>query len=193
MSVAPSPIITTFLKWNCSFRWAITFPFPPDSAVGCVSSNPAYSPRKQQKDKLEIQIFSCKLRKISTRGLDSIASSPVKPTAWAPQINNSKVSLRLGVHPSLQWGGFSMKNRNIFREKEKPVCAVLPMHCQPLCCELPNSSSQGDAETLQETLSKEQPQPLQLCWATPENPEQLCCTAPKPLQGLREQLRSRTL
>lgn len=44
MSVAPSPIMTIFLKWNFSFKSLITFPFPPDSAVGCVSSKPAYSP-----------------------------------------------------------------------------------------------------------------------------------------------------
>lgn len=128
MSVAPSPIITTFLKWNCSFRWLITFPFPPDSAVGCVSSNPAYSPRKQWKDKLEIQIFSCKWRNISACALHFIACSPVNLTAAASQRNNSKVSLRLGFHPSFQWGDFqrkietfSEKNRNLSGQCYKSI------------------------------------------------------------------------
>lgn len=131
MSVAPSPIITTFLKWNCSFRWVITFPLPPDSAVGCVSSNPAYSPRKQCKDRLETQIFSWKWRKISACGLDFTACSPAKLPAPASQINNSKVSLRLGFHPSLQWGDFQRKIET-FSEKNRNLCGqcyqCIPRH-----------------------------------------------------------------
>lgn len=43
-SVAPSPIITTVLKPYFSLRRLMTFPLPPLSQVGWLSSNPAYSP-----------------------------------------------------------------------------------------------------------------------------------------------------
>jgi len=46
-SVAPSPIITTVSKPYCSFSMLITRPFPPLSAVGWLSSNPAYSPEQR--------------------------------------------------------------------------------------------------------------------------------------------------
>lgn len=38
--------MTIFLKPYFSFSRLITLPLPPDSAVGWVSSNPAYSPKK---------------------------------------------------------------------------------------------------------------------------------------------------
>lgn len=56
MSVAPSPIMIIFLKWNFSFKNRITFPFPPDSAVGCISSKPAYSPSEDSEKMLGPQL-----------------------------------------------------------------------------------------------------------------------------------------